>query len=95
MAIFIYPIAAQARTIKGRFRPFSTELHRLFEQFKQEQTMSLNEWNAPCHDLFQVAEQGQPLGLRLRIGGERAGEGVTTQFMYSATCQRCSVEAWI
>ena len=85
MTICIYPIAAQARTTKGRFCHFSTELHLLFGQFKKEQAMSLDEWNAVCHELFQVAEPGQPLRLRLRSGGERASEGVFTPYMDSAT----------
>merc|ERR1719295_1337901 len=47
---------AQARTIKGIFRPFSTELHRLFDRFKAEQAMSLDEWHLVCAELFKVAD---------------------------------------
>jgi len=73
---------AQERTIKGIFRPFSTELHRLFDRFKAEQAMSLDEWNAVCAELFKVADGinafakgGKPSELDVDAAYELAKEG--------------------
>eukprot|EP01083_Nonionella_stella_P199421 731268_1 len=44
---------AQQVTIKQIFRPYSTELHRLFDKYAGNKLLALEEWQMLCIDVFK------------------------------------------
>ena len=78
---------AQAATLKGIFRPFSTELHRLFEKYNEDGLMSLDKWRKLCSDVFKqnkaaFTNGGKPTDNDINASYQLSKEGHDLELTY-------------
>jgi len=68
---------ANAATLKGIFRPFSTELHRLFEKYNENGLLSKESWSNLCFDIFK---QNKSAFIR---GGKPSDNDISASYQLS------------